>query len=129
MFIASGMLPFRSQSWRAPQPLTMAEDVLQGRLIWYEVRFAGAAKVLNLKDATMPKLDPAPRRAQKRSAFSVSEAVTRLPLASTTLAPVIQSTASPCVCELKPKPPCSECPPTPTLFETKGGMLDSGQDS
>ena len=116
MFISSGIMPESSQSWRSVQPFTMLEAFRQAKFTVNAVTFGGAANVLNRKDDTMPKLDPEPRRAQKRSWFSVSEALTAVPLASTTVAPSIQSTARPWVCELKPKPPCSTCPPTPTLW-------------
>ncbi len=47
----------------------------------------GGANVLNRYDVTTPKLDPAPRSAQNKSAFSVVEHVTNDAFARTTVAP------------------------------------------
>jgi len=54
----------------------------------------------------MPIEPPAPRNAQKRSAFSVSEQFTMVELARTMVAPTSQSRARPWVWELTPYPPC-----------------------
>lgn len=89
------MLPAANQSCNLPQPDAIDDAEFQGKLIWKAVTCEGAAKVLNLKEVTIPKLDPAPRKAQKRSGFSVGEAVTTVLLARTTVAAAIQSTARP----------------------------------
>lgn len=115
-FISLGMLPATIQSCMAAQPVAMAEPLFHGRLTEKTVTWLGAANVRNLNVLTMPKLEPEPRMAQKRSGLTVSEASTTVALARTTVALWIQSTARPCVCELKPKPPCREWPATPTLF-------------
>lgn len=116
-FISLGMLPATIQSCMAAQPVAMAEPLFHGRLTEKTVTWLGAAKVRNLNVLTMPKLEPEPRMAQKRSGLTVSDASTTVALARTTVALWIQSTARPCVCELNPKPPCREWPATPTLFD------------
>lgn len=83
------------------------------------VRLAGGSKVRSFHEATIPKLDPAPLIAQKRSALDVLEASTTLPSAKTTVAPWTKSKARPWVWELKPKPPCRKWPETPTLHEVR----------
>lgn len=95
MFISFGILPAANQSWSFPQPDAIDDAEFQGKLMWKAVTCEGAAKVLNLKEATMPKLDPAPRKAQKRSGFSVGDAITTILLARTTVAAAIQSAARP----------------------------------
>lgn len=61
----------------------------------YTRLFSGASKVLNVKEVTIPKAAPAPRSDQKRSAFSVAEAVTAVPFARTTCAEMRLSSVSP----------------------------------
>ncbi len=55
----------------------------------------GAAKFWNLREVTMPKDIPAPRRAQKRSEFSDSEAQITSPVAVTSSASISESRRSP----------------------------------
>src|SRR5690606_24978051 len=70
---------------------------------------------LNLSEVTAPKLAPAPRTAQKRSAFSSSLAVTTDPSASTISTPSRLSSARPYFPCSQPQPPPSVRPPTPVL--------------
>jgi hypothetical protein len=80
------------------------------------VTCAGAANVANSYEATMPKLEPAPRSAQNRSGLSFALQRAMVPFARTTVMPMIQSVARPYLWELMPYPPCREWPLTPTLL-------------
>lgn len=70
MFISAGM-EFCTQSWSLVQPAAACWALFHGRLALKTVTCGGWSKVLKRKDVTMPKEDPAPRRAQNRSGFSV----------------------------------------------------------
>lgn len=72
-------------------------------LQWFPPLICGCA--LTVSALTMPKLWPAPRIAQKRSWFSVAEAVTMDPVAVTRRAETMLSEASPKLETRLPMPP------------------------
>ena len=71
---------------------------------------------------TTPKLPPPPRIAQKRSGFSFSLDVTKLPSASTMSAPSRLSMVRPKVRVRWPMPPPSVSPATPVLLTVPLGV-------
>ncbi len=95
MFISGGMAPERRKSSNADQPEVHESPLFQGKLTEKVVTCDGGANVLKRYDVTTPNDEPAPRSAQNRSAFSVEEQFTAVALASTTVAPTIQSRARP----------------------------------
>ena len=75
----------------------------------------------NSNSVTMAKLPPPPRRAQKRSGFSVSEAVSTSPSAVTARAETRLSIASPYFRLSQPMPPPRVSPPTPVWLTRPTG--------
>ncbi len=70
---------------------------------------------LNRKEVTTPKFPPPPRTAQKRSSFSSSLAVTKLPSARTTSTEMRLSMVKPHLRVRWPRPPPRVRPPTPVV--------------
>jgi hypothetical protein len=95
MFSSAGIVS--ANSWTALSPAKALASVGHRTDATKYVRFCGGWKVLKRNSVTTPIDPPAPRNAQKRSGFSVSEQLTTVELARTTVAPTSQSRASPCV--------------------------------
>src|SRR3954469_20589883 len=90
----------------------------------YAVTACGAGWVLKWSSVTTPKLPlPAPRRAQKRSLWSVAFAVSCLPSAVTRVAWVRLSQVRPYARETTPCPPPRVRPETPTVGREPAGIV------
>ena len=98
-----------SSGWSGPhscQALSTAAALDQGQDMYAETPSAGPGGCVKRSSVTTPKLPlPAPRRAQKRSLFSVALAVSCLPSAVISVAPVRLSQVRPYARETTPWPP------------------------
>jgi hypothetical protein len=97
------------------QPSTTALAVASGQVM--RKNPSGSAPIVaSRNDVTMPRLPPRPpRRAQKRSAFSVGPAVRTVPSAVTTSIETTRSQVRPWVRVWTPIPPPRVSPATPTV--------------
>lgn len=97
-----------SSGWLGPhscQAFTTAAAFAQGHVMYADTA-CGAAWVLKRSSVTTPKLPlPAPRRAQKRSLFSLAFATTCLPSAVISVAWVRLSQVRPYARDTTPWPP------------------------